>query len=108
MSAIRLAGELRADAQSRIDTQGTYLLMLDVLLPHEPPGNPVQVRAVKSYGTGPAAGLACAARARQLRRGVQVVITAAALRRVRGRIEVAHLEDAMAPDLHIPMGGADR
>lgn len=108
MSALRLCGRLEADSQSRCDTSGNYSLFLRLTLPHEPPGQPVTVRAVKPYGTGAAAALACKMRARQLRQGVNVVLLANIARRTRGGLEISRIEDAQAPDITVQMRGSDQ
>ena len=108
MPTITLTAPLDADAENRCTRDGQHLLMVRVALPAAAGvrGRQIVVRATKRYGAGPAAGIACRTRSRQLRRGVLVTLTADAMTWVRGVAELHGVHDVHAPNLAVPMHGA--
>ena len=99
MSVIVLTGHLCEDAQARSAIDGQQLVMVRVLLPPSASLAPVQVRAVKQFGTGPAAAIAARISAHHLRRGVRVVLSGGSLSLHRGYAMLHRLDALRMPDL---------
>lgn len=102
MSAVSFDGPLAADAEARRTRAGENLLSITVAVPCGARGQPVHVRAVKPYGTGVAADIACKVRSRELRRGVRVVVTGNTLSWCRGIADLGHVDALHTPDLQRP------
>lgn len=78
---------------------GEAALILRALLPPNLRGKALQVRARKSYGTGPAAQYVCRRAADDLRRGTRVRLHGQTMTWLRGAIELSGVEQVETPDI---------
>lgn len=102
VSPIVITGRIVRDARHQVrSADGCASITFDVQPPAGPRARPRTYRVVKTYGAGAAAHYASSARARQLRRGVLVVVHAAA--EDTGRVSTLHGVDHIeTPDLPGP------
>lgn len=98
-AAIVISGTLRADAQHRRTRDGSSLLLFELQPPTATGERPAVVRVTKTYGTGEAAAGVASARARRLRRGVRVVVSAAGMHAGRGNLVLQSVDQIDEPDL---------
>lgn len=78
---------------------GEAALILRALLPPNRRGKRLQVRARKSFGTGPAAQYVCRRMADELRRGVRVRLQGLTMTWLRGAIDIDGEVQVDTPDL---------
>jgi hypothetical protein len=104
MSATTLAitARLLADARAAVTRDGHWLLTLELAPPAGPRGKPRLYVAVRDYGTGEAAAIACKSRARELTFGALVRVHAAGEDEARGRSVLAGVDhiEALAQPAH--------
>lgn len=107
MSTIRVEGQLREAAHTRVHGHGQFVVVMLI----DQPGEPIYVE--QSFGTGPSAGFAASKAAAQLRPGTNVVAHGVGLTRGRlGRqwvlklVGVRHVERPTAPHYNEPAAAA--
>lgn len=108
MSKIRIEGDLIANAQSMVYTDGTAVAVLHI---GQPGGDPIVVE--RCYGNSASAQFACSKAASQMRKGCHVVAHGLRLKpaRLHGekviRLEgVDHVEHPSGPQFHEPAAQA--
>lgn len=107
MSDLRFTGRMDSDAAARRTSEDQYTLHLRVALPGGQTGKAITLRAVKRFGAGPAAGIACSNRAHHLRRGVRVVLEGSGLSWCRGVAVLEGVDFLDTPDLKTTRGSTE-
>lgn len=99
VSPLVITGRIVRDARHQVrSADGCASICFELQPPPGPRGKPRTYRVVKSYGSGAAAHYASSTLARQLRRGVLVIVHAAA--EDAGRVSTLHGVDHIeTPDL---------
>lgn len=99
MHALVITGQVSREAVASCTTEGAWVLQLELQPPAGPRGKPRTYRISKPFGTGAAAAYAAKARARELRQGVRVVVTASGEDAGRGMSVLHGVDTINTPDL---------
>lgn len=95
MSNLQITGRLLCDARAQCSVTHHWSLVLDLCPPAGPKGKARVYRALRSYGQGEAAAIACKTAARHLRGGALVRVHAGA--EDGGRISMLHEVSSIEP-----------